>query len=133
VPKQIIGIMKRLKTASGFAMSTLVIAVLASSFETHAAHAEESMMCQPTLDTLPKCISHHYEKGQIHNKAIYKLLLAEANAAIYAHEHGHDETAVKILMLFIKQVKAFTPNLIDPEAADHMIHHATASIEQLRA
>jgi hypothetical protein len=123
--------MNRLKIgAAGFAVTLLAAPFLMADFGTNAAYAQT---CEPTLDTLPQCVTHHYENGQIHSKAVYKLLLFKANAAIYAHDHGNDEAAIKILKLFIKQVKAFTPKLIDPEAADHMTHHANSAIEQLQS
>lgn len=94
------------------------------------AYAQE-MTCEPTLDNLKDCITHHYEMDQIFSKGIYRSLIAMANEAVEARDDGDIEEAIEILEHFIQYVEKHTPRKIDPAAADHMIHHATGSIEQL--
>ena len=114
-------------------MAVFSIAVLSGALmaQRGIAYAQEQMICEPTLENLPDCVTHHYENGQIHSKALYRLLLFEANLALHFHEQGRDAAAIKVLNVFIIQVQKASPTLIDPEAAEHMIRHAKAAIQQL--
>jgi hypothetical protein len=94
------------------------------------ALAQEDQQCTPTLDNLPECITHH--SGDISNHGIYNSLLAKADAAIVAHDRGQINTAINILNAFINEVSAQSSKKITTEAANHMIMHAQAAIDDLQ-
>lgn len=108
----------------------LLLSVLILQCMSPALAQEET--CPMTLDTLPDCITHHWENGDISNQRVYKSLLAKADAAIEARDHGHICAAIVILKLFIHEVRVKSPKTITPEAADHMIMHAQTVIKDLR-
>lgn len=115
-----------LKFTMGMVLGTVLMVVCISP-----AVAQEE--CPMTLDTLPMCVTHHWESGDISNHGIYNSLLAKANAAIEAQDHGKTECAINILNSFIKEVKAQSSKTITPEAADHMIMHAQTVIKDLQS
>lgn len=96
------------------------------------AFAQAMPTCHMTLDTLPMCITHHWESGEISNYGVYTSLLAKANAAITAQSIGQTKTAVNILNAFINQVSALAGRHIADAAASHMIMHAQAVIQALQ-
>jgi len=96
------------------------------------AFAQEMPTCPMTLDTLPMCITHHWESGEISNYGVYISLLAKANAAIAAQDRVQIKTAINILNAFIGQVTALAGGQIEDTAASHMIMHAEAVIQNLQ-
>lgn len=107
----------------------LLLSVLILQYISPALAQEET--CPMTLDTLPNCITHHWDNGDISNQRVYKSLLAKADAAIEARDHGRIFAAIVILKLFIHEVQANSPKKITPEAASHMIMHAQTVIKDL--
>jgi hypothetical protein len=108
----------------------LLLSVLILQCISPALAQEET--CPMTLDSLPDCIKHHWENGDISNQRVYKSLLAKADAAIEARDHGRIRAAIVILKVFIHEVRAQSPKKITPEAASHMIMHAQTIIKDLR-
>ncbi len=94
------------------------------------ALAQEEQTCTPTLDNLPECITHHSD--DISNHGIYNSLLAKADAAIAAQDRGQINTAINIFSAFTNEVSAQSSKKITTEAANHMIMHARAAVENFQ-
>lgn len=112
--------------------AVLATSIIVSSNAT-AVYAHEGEECPRVLDTLADCVTHHWEDGEIYSNGVYKSLISKVNAAVQARDNGNTDIAVNILEAFINQVQAQDGKKIAPEAAEHMIHHATEAIEKLES
>ena len=81
-----------------------------------------------TLDTLPMCITNHWQMGDILNRGVYNSLLAKANEAIAARDRGQIKTAINILHAFIDEVSELRSKQITDTGVTHMIMNAALSI-----
>lgn len=108
-----------------FLISSVMLTLVPQAFA-------QEMTCPMTLDTLPMCITHHWELGEIMNYGVYISLLAKANAAIATQSQGQIKTTINILNAFINQVSALAGRQIADAAASHMIMHAQAIIRTLQ-
>lgn len=88
--------------------------------------------CPMTLDTLPMCITNHWQMGDILNRGVYNSLLAKANEAIAARDRGQIKTAINILHAFIDELSALRSKQITDTGVTHMIMHAQTAIEALQ-
>jgi hypothetical protein len=125
-----------LKDQRRYFVALAVSAVLAASIissNATAVYAHDGEECPRTLDTLADCVTHHWEDGEIYSDGVYKSLISKVNAAVQARDNGNTDTAVNILEAFINQVQAQDGKKIAPEAAEHMVHHATEAIEKLES
>ena len=116
---------------------TFVLAlVMLSLVGARPALADMEMQCtedMTTVASLQMCVQHAYDQGFIYNKGVATSLLTQLDNAQAAVDAGQTGVAISILQTFIVQVESLAGVQIDPDHAQHMVHHAEMVIEALAA
>ncbi|MCL4435322.1 MAG: hypothetical protein M1387_01235 [Thaumarchaeota archaeon] len=118
---------------TGKSSTYLALLLIALSPTILLAPAHAQMIC-PTdnpLGSLPTCITHHYEMGDINNQGIYKSLQTKADNAVTLFQQGNNGAAINKLNALINELEAQKGHHITPTAADMLIMHAEMAITQI--
>jgi hypothetical protein len=98
------------------------------------AFAADAMTCDhngTTIQSLHDCVMHAYDMGHITNKRVENRLMTELDGAHAALDRGHPDMAIKLLHLFVHDVKAQSGKSIVPEHAQMLTDHAHRVIAAL--
>jgi FIMAH domain len=117
-------------------VSLLLVIVFLSLVGVRPAMADMGMQCtedMTTVASLRMCVQHAYDQGFIYNKGVAKSLLTQLDNAQAAVDAGQTGVAISMLQTFIVQVESLAGVQIDPDHAQHMVHHAEMVIEALAA
>jgi hypothetical protein len=112
----------------------LLAVVILSLVGVRPALAQMDMQCpepMTTVESLKMCVQHAYDEGFIYNKGVAKSLITQLDTAQAAVDAGQTGVAISILEAFIVQVESLAGVQIDPDHAQHMVHHAEMVIAAL--
>ncbi|HEY4673846.1 MAG TPA: hypothetical protein VIH03_06740 [Nitrososphaerales archaeon] len=118
--------MNRLKLSSLMLLSMLIGLTYASN----PVYAQPCPMDDP-IHSLPDCITHHWEMGDIDKEGVYRSLLKKAQNAVALYDAGNTRAATNTLNSLIDALEAKSGKHITEEAAEMLIHHAEMAIEQI--
>lgn len=120
---------KRMK--SKLLASPIMVLMLASL--SAPAYAQEcSCPMGDPVESLPDCITHHWEiMGDIDNEGVYRSLLTKAQNAIALNDAGNTRAAINTLNSLINELEAQSGKHITEGAAGMLIQHAEMAIEDI--
>jgi len=117
--------MKRWMLVFAVALSLLAVSPALAHEETGCAHEAT------TIASLRECVVHAWEMGHIDSDSLARSLLKKLDRAQVKLDLGKVDDAIDKLEDFVEKVEEQSGKHIDPEHAEHLIHHAHLAIAAL--